>query len=139
MSVARFSLSLVWPVAMVVFLSAPSYGAVGPSGLPDCAGRSQVRPSRVVLSCAGGAFAAVRVVWRGWGSPQAVGTGSTYVNDCTPSCASGSSRRYPIVLIASGAQRCPDGSTAYQQVSYASTAPMASLRTLTVQQIFLCR
>jgi hypothetical protein len=92
-----------------------------------------------VLACANGAFGADRLTWQGWGAPQAVGTGSAYVSDCSPTCASGQVRRYPIVLVVSGTQRCTDGSTAYRQVTYASPAPLASLRNLSVQQTFPCR
>ena len=135
----RTRLLLICVVAAVLLLSAPSQGAVALRGLPDCLGRVQVRPSRVVLACAGGGFGADRLTWQGWGGAQAFGTGSAYVSDCTPTCASGQVRRYPIVLVVSGIQHCPDGSTAYRQVTYASPVPLASLRNLSVQETFPCR
>ena len=94
-----------------------------PRGLPDCLGHPQVHPRQVMLACADGGFGFDHLTWIGWGGARAVGIGSAFANDCKPSCVAGHVHRYPAVLIASGSQRCPNGSTAYRTVTYAFIGP----------------
>jgi hypothetical protein len=87
--------------------------------LPNCLGKPEVKPSNVVFSCADGYFRVDQLEWTGWGSTFAAAVGSGVVNDCEPDCARGHSHKYPMVILASGRQRCPNGQSAYEEVVYA--------------------
>jgi hypothetical protein len=111
-------------------------------GLPDCLGKPQVRPHAVIFACADDGFGADHVAWVTWGGGQAVGLGTAYANDCKPTCVAGHVHRYPVVLIASGNQKCPNGATAYLTVTYAfigrSPFPPNSSGTMKPHQTFRC-
>jgi hypothetical protein len=117
--------------------------ASSPRALPDCVGHPRVEPARVAFACADGNFGVDHLKWVGWGTGRAVGLGSAYVNDCTPYCAAGHFHRYPAVVIASGSERCPDGSRAYSTVTYAfigrSPFPANAPGTLNPRQAFPCK
>lgn len=87
--------------------------------LPDCLGKPEVRPSTITFACADGNFRADGIVWTGWGATFAAGVGTAVVNDCDPYCAKGHFHQYPLMMLARGRQRCPDGSPAYSEVVYA--------------------
>ena len=86
-----------------------------PRALPDCQGKLQVRPARVVLACGDANFGLRKLRWSGWGRPSARATGTAYANDCKPYCAAGHFHDYPAVLVASGRLRC-HGVVAYARV-----------------------
>lgn len=90
-----------------------------PQALPDCLGKPRVRPAEVVLACADANFGVRKLRWTGWGSAFAAATGVAYANDCTPYCAAGHMHTYRAVIVASGAQRCPNGTTAYSRITVA--------------------
>ena len=88
----------------------------GSPALPDCAGKPVMKPSTVILTCADAGVSVNGITWTGWGNPFAAGKGVASVNDCKPYCAAGHFHKYRIVLIAEGAQRCPNGRKAYARV-----------------------
>lgn len=90
-----------------------------PQALPDCLGKPRVRPAEVVLACADANFGVRKLRWTGWGSAFAAAIGVAYANDCTPYCAAGHMHAYQAVIVASGTQRCPNGTTAYSRVTVA--------------------
>ena len=102
-----------------------------------------MRPHSVVFACGDGNFGFDHLEWVGWGEPHAVAIGSAYANDCKPYCAAGHFKRYRAVLIASGSQRCPNGTTAYRTVTYAfvgrSPFPGDAPGTTNPRQVFPCR
>ena len=66
---------------LAAFLVAAGTAAQAPlRALPDCAGKPQVRPARIILSCADANFGLQGVGWIGWGGTRAVGIGSAFVN-----------------------------------------------------------
>jgi hypothetical protein len=87
-------------------------------GLPDCLGKPHVRPASVVLACGDGNFSVAKLAWTGWGQSFAAGRGTGSVNDCKPNCAAGHFHSYPVILLATGRQRC-HGSPAYNSITYA--------------------
>lgn len=118
--------------AVLVTLALTAVGVVSPAALAsanpsaatvavlaDCAGKPAVRPSEIVFACADANFGVRKLTWTGWGAPFAAAVGTAYLNDCTPNCAAGHMHSYPMVVIAKGAQRCPDGRRAYETVTYA--------------------
>jgi hypothetical protein len=94
-----------------------------PQALPDCLGKPHVRPAEIVLACADANFGVRKVEWIGWGEKRAAATGVAYANDCTPNCAAGHMHTYQAVVVASGAQRCPGGVTAYSRVTVGFVGP----------------
>lgn len=108
------------PVAVPTPPHARAAGAVSNSmALPDCAGKPIVKPSSIVLTCADAGVSASGITWTGWGSTFAAGKGIASVNGCQPSCVAGRFTKYKIVLIADGAQRCPNGQKAYARITEA--------------------
>jgi len=134
---------LVLATAGTTLLMAAPAGAAPPRALPDCLGHPQVKPRSVVFACADANFGVDGLDWLSWGGARAVALGSAYVNDCKPYCAAGHFARYPTVVIASGAQRCPDGREAYRTVTYAfigrSPFPSTAAGTRNPRQDFPCR
>jgi hypothetical protein len=88
-------------------------------GLPDCQGNSVFQPKRVTIACGDGNFFVESLGWTGWGASFAAGVGTGKMNDCQPNCAAGHFGNYPVVLIVSGKQTCPNGQPAYEKVTYA--------------------
>ena len=87
-------------------------------GLPDCLGKPRVKPASVLLACGDGSFRVTTLAWTGWGQTFAAGRGIGSVNDCTPNCAAGHFHSYPVILLATGRQRC-HGNPAYNSITYA--------------------
>src|SRR4051812_5204132 len=101
-------LLLLTSLAAAVF--ATTAAAAGhPGVLPNCAGKGQVKPTTVVLSCADGNLGIKKLHWIGWGQATAAATGMAFANTCTPNCAAGKLKSYKAVLVVSGSQKC--GST----------------------------
>jgi hypothetical protein len=87
-------------------------------GLPDCLGKPRVKPTSVLLACGDGSFRVTKLAWTGWGQTFAAGRGTGFVNDCKPNCAAGHFHSYPVILLATGRQRC-HGNPAYNSITYA--------------------
>lgn len=87
--------------------------------LANCLGKPAVRPTSVILTCADGNFSVEKIQWTGWGEAFAAGTGTGKLNDCEPTCVAGHFHSYPMVVIASGRQTCPNGQKAYAKITYA--------------------
>lgn len=104
--------------AVAVVLAETSAPTTKPSALPDCVGHLRVRPASVVFSCADSNFGANDLAWTGWGNSFAAARGAAWLNNCVPSCASGSTQSYPILIVARGRQDC-SGRVAYNTVTYA--------------------
>ena len=87
--------------------------------LPNCLGKPEVRPSSIIFSCADGYFRVENLKWTGWGEGFAAASGTAVLNDCEPYCARGHFHNYPMLVTASGRQKCPNGLAAYEKVVYA--------------------
>lgn len=96
--------TLAAAVAAAAALVAPGAAHAGPAPergvqgdtevIADCQHATQV-PRKVLPAC-GDANEYARVTdWRSWTRHQARGSGTFVVNDCTPTCAAGTFRRYP--------------------------------------------
>lgn len=46
-----------------------------------------------------------RVVWRGWGSGTATGTGTAFTDDCKPNCAQGTFHTHPATIVLTDPKR----------------------------------
>lgn len=110
--------------------------------LPDCSRKPVVQPKVVTLACADAGFYIENISWTGWGASFAAGYGDGKINDCKPNCAAGHFRAYPMLLIATGSQTCPNGQPAYEKVIYAfigrSPLPAEAPGTTDPTQEFRC-
>jgi hypothetical protein len=81
--------------------------AAGPAPvMVDCLNKDQIRPSGFVLSCADANSLLKGMHWSAWG-PIASGTGTLAVNDCTPYCARGTFRSFPVRIVLSRPEPLP--------------------------------
>jgi hypothetical protein len=103
-------------LGLVASLAGAAAVSGAPSAVPDCLGKPRVRPTEIVLACGDGNFGVRKLRWTGWGQSFAAATGTAYANDCIPYCAAGHMHSYRAVLLVSGTQRCPGGTTAYSRV-----------------------
>jgi len=108
------ALLLLVPLAAVATASGAGPGT---TLVGDCV-HPQVKPHKVVFTCADGTFYATGLRWTHWGSRRARASGTAHVNDCKPSCAQGHFKRYAIRLTASHRHGCADGNRAYTRVRY---------------------
>jgi hypothetical protein len=86
--------------------------------LPNCVGKPEIKPKDVTLACGDGNFRVENIRWTGWGETFSAGIGTGTLNDCTPYCAAGHFHNYPMVVIVSGKQSCPNGQQAYVKLVY---------------------
>lgn len=84
--------------------------------LIDCEHQPVVRPATFVLTCADANSSIEPATWEVWGGAVARGTGTYLENDCTPDCAAGRFRAYPVVLIADDLATA-DGTAHYRRIS----------------------
>jgi hypothetical protein len=73
----------------------------------DCTGSPVVRPKTFLLACADGNDRLAKMDWADWDSGYAMGTGVQVLNDCSPSCARGTFRDYPVRVILWGSASVP--------------------------------
>jgi hypothetical protein len=71
--------------------------AAPPPVLLGCAGQGQVAPRRIVLTCADGNDVLRHMSWSVWSS-TALGTGTEWISNCVPDCASGTFRHYRVLV-----------------------------------------
>lgn len=90
----------------------------------NCLSQPQVRPASYVLACADGNDELMDLHWTGWVPPGAAGTGVQHLNDCTPNCAEGHFRDYPVDISLSGGYRAtPSLPFAYTEITLTYTGP----------------
>ena len=68
---------------------APASTTKTPSYFNDCGLAAVTKPSSVIQYCADGGAGVVNIKWSSWGTTSAKGTGTYYINGCTPTCAGG--------------------------------------------------
>lgn len=73
----------------------------------NCAGASVVRPRAFGLACADGNDNLSKLKWTVWSPGFATATGTQTMNDCTPNCASGKYRSYPVRVVLWGTSTVP--------------------------------
>jgi hypothetical protein len=66
--------------------------------------KGSVRPTTIDIGCTGGDTSISTVTWSIWGPDHGSGSGTLTVNDCQPSCASGSVRSSPAFVVVSNPQ-----------------------------------
>ncbi len=63
----------------------------------DCEYPEQ-KPKAITLTCADGGLYVDEIIWKGWSSTGATGTGTFYENLCEPSCAEGEQVSAPVKI-----------------------------------------
>lgn len=95
----------------------------------SCQGRPEERPASMLLACADGNASLTGLHWASWrGTAQ--GTGTYRVNDCTPSCATGSFHRFPaqVTLADPAPLRGHHGVRYYTRITLALPGPRCYTR-----------
>jgi hypothetical protein len=86
----------------------------------DCPGQaSQVKPTSYVTFCADGGDIYVKMHWISWSPQLASATSVLGVNNCTPNCASGHIKNYPVLNVLWGSAAVPGhpGELAYTHMT----------------------
>jgi hypothetical protein len=63
-------------------------------------------PKSLVLACADANYGLAKLTWRAWGKRIATAKGTATANDCTPNCAAGHFRSYPVTATATVLKSC---------------------------------
>ncbi|HTU87044.1 MAG TPA: hypothetical protein VMF57_15815 [Solirubrobacteraceae bacterium] len=131
------ALKIIVAIALVAVPSAAlAATASGSSAKPfaiNC-NSAQFKPKRIVLACGDGATWLGKLKWTNWGGSSASGSGNYSVIDCTPDCAAGHVKSYPVKVTLSKPKTC-SGQTnpAFKQArfTYPGTRPKGAPAKLT--------
>lgn len=85
----------------------PADPPLKPVVVVDCFSAAQVRPADYLLACGDGNNRLVGLEWDTWGPHSANATGTDLVKDCTPDCATGRFRSYPVKVTLGDPQSWP--------------------------------
>jgi len=92
-----------------------------------CTSKPAVEPTDYVLSCGDGGNGITGAHWTSWTPSGATGTGTEYLNDCTPNCAEGKIIDYPVDISLTGSYlAAQDLPFAYAKITftYLAARPM---------------
>ena len=64
-------------------------------------GQMKARPA-VITAAVDGSLYVTAIIWRGWGTGDAVGTGTAHADNCKPDCARGTFYEYPATITFTG-------------------------------------
>ena len=112
--------ALVLAVALFGFAAVTAAGA-SHTLIPDCGDGASYKPKSVIIACGDGAFRIVKLKWSTWKQSGAAGHGTAKVNTCTPNCAQGKFKSYPVKLTADKPGACPSGKRAFERLTYTFT------------------
>ena len=100
-------------VATVCLAAVPSVAvaatAASASGKPfaiNCS-TEKFKPKRIVIACGDAGIWLGKLKWSSWTGASAKGTGVYNQNDCTPDCATGKIKSYPVQVTLSKVKTCP--------------------------------
>jgi hypothetical protein len=103
---------------------APPSGAAANSTKPfaiNC-NTEQFKPKRIVLACGDGATWLGKLKWSSWSESSASGAGNYSAIDCTPDCAAGHVKSYPVKVTLSKVKTCPSQThLAFKQATFTYT------------------
>ena len=77
-----------------------------------------LRPRSILVACGDGNFFTTGLTWSRWGITDAVAAGTGHQNDCTPDCARGRFRLYPVDVRLWRPETCVDGRREFTRFSY---------------------
>ncbi|MFE2480605.1 hypothetical protein [Streptomyces sp. NRRL F-2747] len=106
----------------------------------DCFSKGQVRPREYLLACGDGNNRLIRLRWDSWGRRTATATGIDMVNDCTPYCAAGRFRAYPVKVTLNNPRSWPDHPDVQRYTTmrllYTDTAPPPVPKDVTYKLVY---
>jgi hypothetical protein len=122
-------------VALAVLAAAPlALAAASGQTLAINCNQEQFKPKRIVLACGDGATWLGKLKWSSWSGSTASAAGNYNAINCTPSCAAGHVKTYPVKVTLSRPRTCP-GQThlAFKQaaLTYTGTRPRGAPAKLT--------
>ena len=99
------------------------------------ASRAELRPRSIVVACGDGNFFLTGLRWSSWTTRRARAAGIGHQNLCTPNCASGQFRRYPIAAQLFRPVRCKRGGRLFTRLAweFVRTKPPGVARTGTAR------
>jgi hypothetical protein len=103
----EITLSKLFLIAAAAFALAAGTASGMSSGpfLSNC-GKHVTKPKTFTISCADANYMLVKLTWSSWGGKTAAGGGMARVNSCTPNCAAGKFKNYPVKVTASNIKAC---------------------------------
>jgi hypothetical protein len=132
----------------VVLVGTLIFGATGPAGATSrhstplvdaaCFSPGVTKPTKITLACADGNAILEHLRWSAWGSQTAQGSGVMDQNDCTPDCAAGDFKTYPVKVALS--RPVPADGRRYfvmVKVNFTSKATPAGKRTESMPDCFV--
>jgi len=111
--------------AVVLFAAIPTFSQGAAHVLvPGCGGKDHAKfePSKIIVACGDGNLFLTKLKWSAWGSTSAKGSGTAHQNTCTPSCAQGRFKSYPVDVTLSKAKLCTkQQKTEFKKLTYVFT------------------
>jgi hypothetical protein len=99
--------------------------------------QEQFKPRKIVLACGDGGSWLGKLKWSSWSRSTAAASGTYNAIDCTPTCAAGHVKTYPVRVTLSKPKPCPgQAQRAFKRaaLSYTGTRPPHAPASLS----FLC-
>ena len=103
--------------ALILAVALPALASSGPDRVVGNCHSSQVRPKAIILACADANAYLDKIHWQAFGGPAASASGEYVENTCTPNCASGHFKSYPVTFSLSEAKPCFDGHKDYRKLA----------------------
>lgn len=69
--------------------------------------QEKFKPAKITVSCVDGTVRVSKLEWTSWSSTEAHASGVYQVDRCSPSCASGRTRSFPVKITLSRPKACP--------------------------------
>ncbi|MGD0198150.1 MAG: hypothetical protein ABSC56_09635 [Solirubrobacteraceae bacterium] len=100
----------------ILLVAAAAATTSGPDRVVGNCQHSQVKPAAIVLACADANAYIDKIDWKTFGGTTATGSGDYVENTCTPNCAGGHFKSYPMNFVLSGAKPCFDRHDDYRKL-----------------------
>lgn len=122
-------------VALFLLSVAPAIASGGHNRVVGNCRQSQVKPKEVILACADVNLYVDKISWHSFGGGTATGSGTYVENTCTPDCAAGKYKSYPVSLTLSNAKPCFDRRNDYRKmrVTFTAAAPPPGRKSVSEQ------
>lgn len=110
-------------VAVALVVPALAGGATSKVLSPGCGGsdKAAYKPSKIIIACGDGNLFVTKLKWTSWGTKTAKGNGTAHQNTCTPNCAQGKFKTYPMSLVLSVPKKCAHGKHEFAELKYTYT------------------
>jgi len=125
----RNALKITVAVACLAAVPSVAFAATaGAGGKPyaiNCSSE-QFKPHRITIACGDAGIWLSKLKWSRWNATSATGTGTYNQNNCTPDCASGHVKTYPVKVSLSKPKTCAGQShLAFKQAALTFTSTPA--------------